>query len=142
MSNDKLDAARVRAFFAQRQPSTAKGRYMLAHALLAQGNRAGAAALVRQAWRTEDSSAEVEKRVLEMFGDMLTRADHKARMEQRLYAEDVEAGLRAAERLGGNDLAIARARAAVIRKAGNAKALLDAVPVSYTHLTLPTNREV
>ena len=49
-------------------------------------------------------------------------------MERRFYADDVEAGLRAAERLGGNDLTIARARAAVMRKAGNAKALLDAVP--------------
>ncbi|MBI2712853.1 MAG: lytic transglycosylase domain-containing protein [Rhizobiales bacterium] len=128
--NDRLDDARVRAFFAQRAPSTAKGRYMLARALLAQGDRAGAAALVRKAWREDDSSADVEKRVLEMFGDMLTRADHKARMEHRFYAEDVEAGMRAAERLGGNDLAVGRARAAVIRKAGNAKALLDAVPAA------------
>jgi soluble lytic murein transglycosylase len=128
--NDRLDDARVRAFFAQRAPSTAKGRYMLARALLAQGDRAGAAALVRKAWREGDSSADVEKRVLEMFGDMLTRADHKARMEHRFYAEDVEAGMRAAERLGGNDLAVGRARAAVIRKAGNAKALLDAVPAA------------
>ncbi len=128
--NDHIDDATVRAFFAKRQPATGKGRYVLAHVLLAQGDRAGAAALVRQAWREEDSSGEVERRVLEMFGDMLTRADHKARMEQRFYAEDVEAGLRAAERLGGSDLAIGRARAAVIRKAGNAKALLDAVPAA------------
>ena len=128
--NDRIDDAHVRAFFAQHQPSTAKGRYMLARALLAQGDRAGATALVRKAWREEDSSSDVERRVLEMFGDMLTRADHKARMEHRLYAEDVEAGLRAAERLGGSELAIARARAAVIRKAGNAKALLDAVPAA------------
>lgn len=128
--NDRLDDATVRAFFAHRQPSTAKGRYMLARALLSQGDRAGAATLVRHAWREEDSSGEVEKRVLEMFGDLITRADHKVRMEKRFYAEDVEAGLRAAERLGGSDLAIGRARAAVIRKAGNAKALLDAVPAA------------
>jgi soluble lytic murein transglycosylase len=38
--------------------------------------------------------------------------------------------MRAAERLGGNDVLIARARAAVIKKAGNAKALLDAVPAA------------
>jgi soluble lytic murein transglycosylase len=38
--------------------------------------------------------------------------------------------MRAAERLGGNDLLIARARAAVIKRAGNTKALLDAVPAS------------
>src|SRR4249920_20513 len=126
--NDGVDDRVVRAFFARQQPATGKGRYMLARTLLAQGDRDGAAALVRQAWRNDDASAEVEKRVLEMFGGMLTTADHKARMEQRFYVDDVAAGLRAAERLGGDQLAIGRARAAVLRKAGNAKALLDAVP--------------
>jgi soluble lytic murein transglycosylase len=125
--NDGVDDRTVRAFFAKQQPSTGKGRYMLARLLLAQGDSEGAAALVRHAWRNDDASAEVEKRVLEMFGGMLTPADHKIRMEQRFYADDVAAGMRAAERLGGNDLAIARARAAVLHRAGNAKALLDAV---------------
>jgi soluble lytic murein transglycosylase len=128
--NDKLDDATVRAFYANQKPSTAKGRYMLARALLAQGDREGAATLVRYAWRHEDCSAEVERKVLDMFGDLLTRDDHKARMEQRFYSDDVEAGMRAAERLGGNDLLVARARAAVIKRAGNAKALLDAVPAA------------
>ena len=65
-----------------------------------------------------------------MFGSMLTNADHKIRMAQRFYLDDAAAGLRAGERLGGNDLLIANARAAVISKAGNAKALLDAVPAA------------
>jgi len=128
--NDGVDDRTVRAFFARQQPVTAKGRYMFARLLLAQGDREGATALVRYAWRHDDASAEVEKRVLEMFGGMLSTADHKYRMEQRFYAEDVAAGLRAAERLGGDDLAVGRARAAVLRKAGNVKALLDAVPAS------------
>jgi soluble lytic murein transglycosylase len=128
--NDQLDDATVRAFFAHHAPTTAKGRYMLARALLAAGDRAGAAELVRYAWRNEDCSHDVEKRVLEMFGDLLTRADHKARMEHRLYDDDAEAGLRAAERLGGTDLLVARARAAVIRRKHNAKDLLDDVPRS------------
>ena len=101
-----LDDAAVLAFFANHKPRTAKGRYMLARALLAKGDRDGAEALVRYAWRHDDCSAEVESKVLEMFGTMLTRADHKARMEQRFYADDVEAGMRAANRLGGDDLAI------------------------------------
>jgi len=126
--NDKADDATVRAFFAHRQPTMAKGRYVLARALLAQGDRDGAAALVRYAWRNDDSSAEVERRVLDMFGDMITPADNRARMEDRLYADDTEAGLRAAERVGGTALTIARARAAVIKHAHNAQALLDAVP--------------
>jgi soluble lytic murein transglycosylase len=128
--NDKIDDATARAFFADQQPATAKGRFVLARAMLAQGDRAGAATLVRQAWRKDDCSSDVEKKVLETFGDMLTRADHKARMEQRFYSDDAEAGLRAAERLGGNDLLVARARAAVIGRAGNAKAMLDAVPAA------------
>jgi soluble lytic murein transglycosylase len=128
--NDGVDDRTVRAFFAKQQPVTAKGRYMLARTLLAQGDRDGAAALVRHAWRNDDASEGVEKRVLEMFGGMLTTADHKRRMDTRFYADDAVAGMRAAERLGGTELAIGRARAAVARKAGNAKALLEAVPAS------------
>ena len=128
--NDNLDNATVRAFFATHPPTTAKGRYVLARALLADGDRAGAMALVRYAWRNEDCSTEVERRVLDTFGDMITPADNKARMERRFYADDVDAGLRAAERLGGVELQIAKARAAVLKRAHNAKALLDAVPVS------------
>ena len=131
--NDNLSDAEVLAFFANHKPRTAKGRYMLARALLAKGDREGAAALVRYAWRHEDCTADTESKVLEMFGPMLTRADHKARMDQRFYADDVEGGMRAATRLGGDDLAIGRARAAVIKRLNNAKALLDAVPVSARH---------
>lgn len=128
--NDHLDDNAVLAFFANRSPATAKGRYMLARALLTKGDREAAATLVRQAWRNDDCSADSEAKVLEMFGNMLTPADHKARMERRFFADDTEAGLRAAARLGGDQLAIGRARAAVMRGAGNAKALLDAVPVA------------
>ena len=128
--NDGVSDAAVLAFFTNHKPRTAKGRYMLARTLLAKGDREGAAALVRYAWRHEECSADVENKVLEMYGSMLTRADHKVRMEQRFYADDVEAGMRAATRLGGDELAIGRARAAVIKRLSNAKALLDAVPAS------------
>jgi soluble lytic murein transglycosylase len=128
--NDKLDDTAVRAFFAQYRPTMAKGRYVLARALLAQGDRASAQALVQHAWRYQDASSDVEKAVMDMFGALLTKADHKIRMEQRFYDDDTEAGMRAAERLGGDELAIARAWAAVIKKAHNAKALLDAVPAA------------
>jgi len=131
--NDKLDDASVLSFFAAQKPITAKGRYMLARALLAKGVRAGAEALVREAWRNEDCSADVESKVLEMFGTMLTVEDHKSRMRHRFYADDAAAGLRAGQRVGGNEAAVARAWAAVINKAGNAKALLDAVPLAAHH---------
>jgi soluble lytic murein transglycosylase len=128
--NDGIDDAKIRAFFARQKPTTAKGRFVLARVLLAQGDRAGAQALVQQAWRNQDCSSDVEKSVLDMFGSLLTPADHKARMDQRFYDDDIEAGMRAAARLGGIDRLIARARAAVIKNARNAKVLLDAVPAA------------
>src|SRR5262245_11703637 len=125
---DRLDPAFVRAFFGKEPPTTTKGKFALARALLLQGDRAGAQSLVREAWRYDSFSSDLENPVLDVFNDLITPADHKARMDMRLYAEDIDGGLRAANRAGGNALVIAKARIAVISKAANAKALLDAVP--------------
>ena len=82
-----------------------------------QGDRKDAEALVREAWRNDGFSQDVESRVLETFGEFLTHADHKARMDRRLYEkDDTEAGLRAAARLGGNEPAIAKARIAMLEQ--------------------------
>jgi soluble lytic murein transglycosylase len=126
--SDRPDPSFVRAFFGKERPISTKGKFALARALLLQGDRAGAQSLVREAWRNDNFSGELESLALDVFGDLITAADHKARMDMRLYAEDVEGGLRSANRAGGNAPAIAKARVAVIQKAANAKALLDAVP--------------
>jgi soluble lytic murein transglycosylase len=125
---DRLDPAFVRAFFGKDRPLTTKGKFALARALLLQGDRAGAQSLVREAWRNDTFSDELESPALDVFKDLITPADHKVRMDMRLYAEDTEGALRSANRAGGNAQVIARARIAVINKAANAKALLDAVP--------------
>ena len=124
------DASTVRAYFRHSKPLTAKGKFALARVLLADGDRAEAAALARQAWRDDDCSSPVERMVMDSLGELLTRADHKARMDQRFYDEDVEGGMRMAAMLGETELAIARARKAVIEKSSKAGALLEAVPSS------------
>ena len=118
----------MRAFFGKERPITTKGKFALARAYLLQGNRAEAQSLVREAWRNDNFSGELEGLALDVFGELITAADHKARMDMRLYAEDVDGALRSANRAGGNAAAIARARIAVIKKAANAATLLDAVP--------------
>jgi soluble lytic murein transglycosylase len=125
---ENVEPAKVRAFFAKEPPLTARGRFALARALIAQGDRAGAQGYVREAWRNDSFGSDLEDDAMEAFGNLITTADHKARMDMRLYAEDVEAAMRSAGRAGSNASTIAKARAAVIKKAGNAKALLDAVP--------------
>ena len=122
------DSRAVIEFFRSEPPRTAKGRFVLARALLVQGDRAGAQTALREAWRKDSFSADTEAQAREVFGDLITPADDKARMDARFDVEDDDAGLRAARRLGSVEAAIAKARAAVINKSSKAKALLDEVP--------------
>ena len=126
--DDRRDDATVMAWFQNETPLSAKGRLVLARALLARGDRANAERYVREAWRDENISAAMEAAILDQFGSLLRPADHKARMDALLYGSSHEAALRAAHRLGGDQVALAKARIAVSRRASNAKALLDDVP--------------
>ncbi|HWV52551.1 lytic transglycosylase domain-containing protein [Pseudorhodoplanes sp.] len=123
-----VNDAVIRRYFATTKPLTAKGRLAYARALLAQGDRAQAQQLVRETWRTDALGADLERQTLDAFGSLLSGGDHKARMDRRLYAEDSDAALRAAQRLGPSQVAIVKAYAAVDDKSSKAKALLDAVP--------------
>jgi soluble lytic murein transglycosylase len=127
--DDKRDDSAVLAFFNGEEPISAKGRFMLARALLARGDKASAERLVREAWRGDLFSSDTEETALERFGSLLTAGDIKVRMDMLLYSGDnAEAGLRSAKRLGSGHVALAKARIALNKKASNAKALLDAVP--------------
>ncbi|MBV8743914.1 MAG: lytic transglycosylase domain-containing protein [Xanthobacteraceae bacterium] len=125
---EDVGATQVLSFFTGCPPQTAKGRLVLARALTEQGDTDGARQQVRQAWRSDPMPADMENQVLESYPELLTRADHKARMEKSLYAADNETAIRAARRLGGADLAIADARVALAGRGTDAKKMLEAVP--------------
>jgi len=125
---ERLDPQTVRAYFDKDQPLTAQGKFALARALLLEGHRADSQNLVREAWRYDNFSGDLEAQVLDVFRDLITDADHKARMDMQLYAGDVDGAVRSANRAGGNAPVIAKARVAVIKKAADAKAQLDGVP--------------
>ena len=128
--DEKRDPATVRAFFGAGRPTTAKGRFALARALMAQGDMAAAAQYAREAWRGDTLTDSLEKQAGDTFGEFLTRADHKARMERLFFAGETDDATRIAQRLGGAEIAIAKARTAVIDKSSKAASLLDAVPDS------------
>jgi len=106
--DDHRDDATVMAWFENEKPLSAKGKFSLAKALLARGDRAGAERLLRDAWRFDSMSSDTEEIALNLFGALLTPGDQKARMDSMLYGSEQEAGLRAAKRVG--QLALARAR--------------------------------
>ena len=126
--DDHREDATVWAWFENESPLSAKGRFALARAMLARGDRANAERLVREAWRNDSMSEDTENTALDLFGALLTPGDQKARMDLLLYGSEHEAALRAAKRLGSAEVALAKARIAAYRKASNTRALLEAVP--------------
>jgi soluble lytic murein transglycosylase len=130
---ERVDPQTVIGFFRTEAPRTVKGHFALARALMAQGDSAGAAQTLRETWRSDGISADLEAQGRATFSDLITPEDDAVRMDARLYVDDDDGGLRAAQHLNGTALALAKARAAVINQAGNAKALLDAVPEAARH---------
>ncbi len=120
------DAAVVRRFIGN-DPVSDKGRFALARALLAEGDRDGAQRWVRETWRAQELSERLESDALTAFPDLLTREDHRARMDKRIGAKDLAGAMRAARRLGDDDVAMVKACAAVAAGASTAQSLLDAV---------------
>ena len=118
----------VRAFFQHRRPSSAKGRIALAIALKRGGDTARAVRLVRETWHLSDLSADVEQRVLAEFGGALTAADHKMRLDRMLHESETATAMRAAQRLGAGQVALARAFLAIGAQRSNGGALLAQVP--------------
>jgi peptidoglycan lytic transglycosylase len=126
--DDRREDSVAWAWFENESPVSAKGRFSLAKAMLARGDRANAERLVREAWRNDPMSEETENNALDQFGALLTPGDQKARMDTLLYGSEHEVALRAANRLGAGYVALAKARIASYKKAPNTRALLEVVP--------------
>ena len=121
------------SFFRDSPPQSGIGHLVLGRALLARGDTEGAGAQIREVWANHSLSADLEKQLLDRYSAFLTPADHKARMENRLFAAENEAAMRAANRIGGAAVALARARIALNHKGGDAKKLLEAIPEEARH---------
>jgi soluble lytic murein transglycosylase len=126
----QVEAQTTLNYFRDQEPLSAKGYFALARAYLVKGDVSRAAAAVRTAWQLDGFSDTVEAQARTTFAGLITPEDDKIRMAGRLYLEENDAALRAAQHLDPVQQAIAKARVAVNTKAGNARALLDAVPAA------------
>jgi len=123
---EQSDATIVHGFTGD-QPVSAKGRLALARVLLAEGDRDGATRWVRETWRSEELTERAEAEAFDAFHDLLTRDDHRARMDKRIGTKDFSAAMRAAHHLGSDDISIVKACAAVAGNENKALDLLDGV---------------
>ncbi|WP_185983083.1 transglycosylase SLT domain-containing protein [Aureimonas mangrovi] len=120
-------AREVLAAFASSAPETPEGAMALARAYVETGDAGRARQLVSRAWRTERLTRDTEAEMLRSFGSLLTKEDHKVRMETLLYSNRITE----AERVSAlaNSETLFRARAASIR-GENADSRLAAVPAN------------
>ncbi|MFG1417091.1 lytic transglycosylase domain-containing protein [Xanthobacter sp. V0B-10] len=130
---ENRDPGRTRAFFAERPPITGEGKVALARALIASGDRKDAVDWVREAWREDQLNESFEAKIMDEFGSVLTRTDHKLRADRFSYKPDSERALRAASRAGSDVVALTKARLAIARKEPNGSALLAAVPFTLAN---------
>jgi len=121
----------VKAFFGASAPQTGAGKAALATVYLKEGNEAAAKSLIVSAWRDHRLNEDVEKKILDKFGGMLSHEDHRARIDVLLYPDKesaASAALRIAKLLPEEERKKVDARIAVIKRGNNAGKLLDALP--------------
>jgi soluble lytic murein transglycosylase len=78
------DTGVIQTYFRNGKPATAAGQAALASVHLAHGDTAAAKAIAATVWREQDLSADLERGFLTRFGELLTQADHRARLDRLL----------------------------------------------------------
>lgn len=116
----------LRVAFSQSNPQTTDAAIALAKSHLKQGNRSKARAAVAPFWRSKVLTKSQESTILKSMAKVLTREDHRVRLDYLLTKRRI----RAAERIAGlaGATRLTAARAAVERKQSNAAQKLAAVP--------------
>ena len=122
------DPRAVESFFTTSPPETALGKYALAKALRADGRPADGIRLARALYRETEMTPFLEGRFKADFGADLAPSDFKYRADRLLYKEQIGPAMRAAALAGPDELAVAKARAAVIADAPSDKAIAAVPP--------------
>lgn len=128
--NSREPSATVISYFDDRMPLTADGHAALARALFEAGQEKEGRAALRRAWSTTAMDADVEKRIASEFSGKLTAADHKHRLSQLILAQESNAALRQAKRLGSDQMRMAQVAQMLLRGTVGAEKKYAALPAS------------
>ncbi len=123
-SDDAIFAA-----FRLRQPQTPEGSLLLARALKTVGETDRAKGMITNLWATNALNTWLEGEVLTRFPDMLTPADHKARMAYLLYRDRMKQAARFAKL--GNAQPLYDAWVAAIKQSPKAPQLLKTAEAGF-----------
>lgn len=127
--HENPSANSVIAAFGNLKPKTAEGAIVLTRALLNAGRKKNARAIILPFWHNERMDENDENIMLKEFSSLLSKADHKRRMDMLLYRDRVTQAKRISKLAGAESLY--NARAATIRKKSNADKLINSVHRSW-----------
>lgn len=120
----------VQALSGTPTPISEGGTLALASAYRTQGRAKDVGDLLRPYWRNNRFSEDTEKTIIKDFLDVLTKADHQARVNRLLYDGQADEALRAAKFLDKDAKALAESWGSVVKRNGTASAKLAAVPAA------------
>jgi soluble lytic murein transglycosylase len=128
------------------KPTTSDGAVILARAAIAAGDKGRATGVIRSFWIGERMDKATEDKIRDEFGALLSKDDHKRRMEFLLYKERYDDAARFAELSEAQSLY--KAFVAVGKKTKDADKLLKSVDPSwqkdatYLYLQIKRKRQV
>ena len=118
----------IASHFANRKPVSPEGRAAYARLLLAQGDRKGAAQLIRAAWTSKSLRPETEKRIASEFSALLDSDDHLARLWTMVVSHETDEALRASSYLPRDYRSAALAAKALIGRDASGEKLYRQLP--------------
>jgi len=120
-------------WFAAHEPVTTAGKVAHADAVLAMGDLPKAEALARAAWVSGRFDVAEEREFLNRFSRFIRPEDHRARLEELLYAEQRTAADRMLSRVDAPQAAVGAVRIALIAEAGNVERLITRLPANLVN---------
>ena len=128
VADDSGGPAERLSWFAKNPPATTAGKVAFAEAALSARDMPLAEKLAREAWLTGRFDGGEERDFLKTFSRFIRPEDHRARLEELLYAEQRSAADRMLKRVDTPMAAIASVRMALIASAGNVERLISKLP--------------
>lgn len=111
----------VLAHFAKRKPLTSHGNMALCRAAFAAGDEQTARAALMRAWLNPEMDDSVEAIAIQEFGRALSEADYRRRLWQLIYAQNSNAAVSHAKRMGSGYVNIAKVAQALLRSTSGAE---------------------
>jgi len=108
-----MPAAAILAWFAPRTPNSSIGKIRLGEALLATGEAAHGAALIRAGWSDGSFDLPTEQAILQKDSAQLTQENDRARLDALLWRGEISAAKRQVSRVDAATAEIANGRIAL-----------------------------